>query len=63
MEITEQKMEGEAPLPSCHAPGQGAAGGADTLKMTSLKRIVEALGAKGCSKPPEPAAEGETCKS
>lgn len=54
MEISEQKMEGEAPLPSCQVPGQGAAEGADTFKMTSLNRITEAFGATGCSKPEEP---------
>lgn len=54
MEISEQKMEGEAPLPSCQVPGQGAAGGADTFQVASLNRITEAFGATGCSKPEEP---------
>lgn len=50
MEITEQKMEGEAPLPSCQVPGQGATEGTDTFKPASLNRMREACGAGNCSK-------------
>lgn len=44
MEITQEKIEGEAPLPSCQMPGQGATEGKDTFEKTSLNRIMEALG-------------------
>lgn len=43
MEITQEKIEGEAPLPSCQMPGQGAIEGKDTFETTSLNRIMEAL--------------------
>lgn len=41
--MTQEKIEGEAPLPSCHMPGQGATEGKDTFETTSLNRIMEAL--------------------
>lgn len=43
MEITQEKIEGEAPLPSCQMPGQGATEGKDTFEATSLNGIMEAL--------------------
>lgn len=43
MEITQEKIEGEAPLPSCQMPGQGATEAKDTFETTSLSRIMEAL--------------------
>lgn len=54
MEITEQKMEREAPLPSCQVPGRGATEGTDTFKTTSLNRIMETFGATDCSKLVDP---------
>jgi len=54
MEITEQKTGGEAPLPSCLVPGQGATEGTDTFKTTSLNRTTEAFGARDCSKLVDP---------
>lgn len=43
MEITREKIEGEAPLPSCQMPGQGATEGKGAFETTSLNRIMEAL--------------------
>lgn len=54
MEITQEKIEGEAPLPSCQMPGQGATEGKDAFEATSLNRIHGGIGARQCSKLMDP---------